>query len=390
MLWLSPSEYIFRTQLENLAAAGGEVLENITFLTYAKLMLLSDDEIRDLQPDMEIFDEYHRAGAACWGQGIARLRGMFPDAPMLGLSATNIRYLDNQRDMAEELFDGCVVSEMTISEAIVRGILNPPRYILSIYFYSEGPREIRKAVHSAKNKAASDAAAAYPEALRRTLEHADGLDVIFDRHITDRHGKYIVFTSNFETMQEYMTLAQDWFGKIDRDMHIRSVYSDDPSASKSFHDFKTDDSDHLRLLYCIDALNEGVHVEDISGVVLLRPTISPIIYKQQIGCALSASKSREPVIFDVVNNIKNLYSIDTVREEMQAAITCYHYTGENRMVVNDSLTILDEAADYKRLFDMLEGTLTVGWDLMYEKACEYYKAHGALMIPAKDVCRQDG
>lgn len=144
MLWLSPSEYIFRTQLENQAAAGGEVLENITFLTYAKLMLLSDDEIRDLQPDMEIFDEYHRAGAACRGQGIARLRGMFPDAPMLGLSATNIRYLDNQRDMAEELFDGCVASEMTLSEAIVRGILNPPRYILSIYFYQKDLEKYEK------------------------------------------------------------------------------------------------------------------------------------------------------------------------------------------------------------------------------------------------------
>ena len=135
ILWLSPSEYIFRTQLENLMATGGEVPENITFLTYAKLMLLSDDEIRDLQPDMEIYDEYHRAGAACWGQGIARLRGVFPDAPMLGLSATNIRYLDNQRDMSDEIFDGHVASTMTLGEAIVRGILNPPKYVQYIYSY---------------------------------------------------------------------------------------------------------------------------------------------------------------------------------------------------------------------------------------------------------------
>ena len=389
ILWLSPSEYIFRTQLENLTATGSEVPKNITFLTYAKLMLLSEEEIRGLQPNMEIFDEYHRAGAACWGHGIARLRKMFPDAPMLGLSATNIRYLDNQRDMAKELFDSNIASEMTLGEAIVRGILNPPRYILSIYSYQKDLEKYEKRVHSAKNKAVRDAAMSYLEALRRSLEHAEGLDVIFDRHITDRNGKYIVFTQNFEFMQEYMARAQNWFGKIDPEMHIYSVYSDDPFASKSFHDFKADSSDHLRLLYCIDALNEGVHIEDISGVILLRPTISPIIYKQQIGRALSASKSREPVIFDVVNNIENLYSIDAVREEMQAAITYYHYTGENRMVVNNSFTILDEAADYKRLFDMLEGTLTAGWDLMYESACEYYRNHGDLMIPAKYIT-EDG
>ena len=64
-------------------------------------------------------------------------------------------------------------------------------------------------------------------------------------------------------------------------------------------------------------LNEGVHIEDVSGVILLRPTVSPIIYKQQIGRALSASKTTNAVIFDIVNNIDNLYSIDEIREEMR-------------------------------------------------------------------------
>ena len=39
-------------------------------------------------------------------------------------------------------------------------------------------------------------------------------------------------------------------------------------------------------------------------------------YKQQIGRALSASKDREPIIFDIVNNIENLYSIGTIEQEM--------------------------------------------------------------------------
>ena len=69
----------------------------------------------------------------------------------------------------------------------------------------------------------------------------------------------------------------------------------------------------MRLLFCIDALNEGIHADDISGVILMRPTISPIIYKQRIGRALSAAKAKEPVIFDIVNNIENLYSIDDIQ-----------------------------------------------------------------------------
>lgn len=50
--WLSPSEYIFRTQLENLANAnGGAVPENISFYTYAKLPLLSEEDVEKIQPD---------------------------------------------------------------------------------------------------------------------------------------------------------------------------------------------------------------------------------------------------------------------------------------------------------------------------------------------------
>ena len=104
--WLSPSDYIFRTQLENLAAAADcWEPENITFFTYAKLMNMTDSEIADIKPDYIILDEFHRCGAQMWGEGVQRLLAAFPDVPILGLSATAIRYLDDQRNMAEELFD---------------------------------------------------------------------------------------------------------------------------------------------------------------------------------------------------------------------------------------------------------------------------------------------
>lgn len=40
-------------------------------------------------------------------------------------------YLDNQRDMADALFDGCIASEMTLGGAIGRGILSAPKYVMS-------------------------------------------------------------------------------------------------------------------------------------------------------------------------------------------------------------------------------------------------------------------
>ena len=127
ILWLSPSEYIFRTQFENWQEVGGPELPNLSFLTYAKLMLLSDDELAELKPDDIVIDELHRAGACKWNSAVVKLISLYPKAKLLGLTATNICYLDKQRDMASELFDDNIASRMTLGEAIVRGILNPPK-----------------------------------------------------------------------------------------------------------------------------------------------------------------------------------------------------------------------------------------------------------------------
>ena len=381
--WLSPSRYIYQTQLENLKeASGGYEPHNVKFYTYAKLMLLSDENFSEIKPDYIILDEFHRCGAEYWGMGVQKLLEMYPDTPLLGLSATAIRYLDNQRDMTDELFDGNIASEMTLGDAIVRGILDPPKYILSIFSYQKDLDEYEKRVKNARYKSMRDKAEEYLEALRRALDKAEKLDDIFDKHMENRAGKYIVFCANREHMDDMIDKADEWFHKVDKRPHIYEAYSNDPETSKAFHEFKEDNSDHLKLLYCIDMLNEGVHVDDVSGVILLRPTISPIIYKQQIGRALSAGKSQRPVIFDIVNNIENLYSIDSIKEEMKVAVRYYRSHDSEGMVVNDHFELIDKVEDCKKLFDKLEESLSASWDIMYEKAKAYYEKNGDLEIPA--------
>lgn len=381
--WLSPSDYIFQTQLENLRAAGGEVPGNITFFTYAKLMLLTDAELAGVRPDYIIQDEFHRIGAERWGEGVQRLMDRYPKAKLLGLSATNIRYLDNQRDMASELYDGNVASEMTLGEAIVRGILKAPNYILSVFAYQKDYERLQYRVQRAKSGAVRDKAAQYLEALRRALEQADGLDVIFRKYMTDKAGKYLVFCSNREHMNEMKSHVPEWFHKIDARPRVYSAYADDRASGQAIADFKADKSEHLKLLFCIDMLNEGVHVEDVNGVILFRPTVSPIIYKQQIGRALSASKNKDPIIFDIVNNIDNLYSISTIQQEMEAAISYYHFLGEGGLIVQERFQLIDEVGDARALFEQLNDTLTASWDLMYQFAEDYYRENGDLNVPKR-------
>ena len=121
--WLSPSEYIFQTQLENLRKVSGEdAPQNIRFFTYARLMNLNAEEMVEIQPDYIILDEFHRCGAQMWGQGVRDLLATWSETPVLGLSATAIRYLDNQRDMAQELFGGESLFNPPVIETICAGL----------------------------------------------------------------------------------------------------------------------------------------------------------------------------------------------------------------------------------------------------------------------------
>lgn len=308
IIWLSPSEYIFKTQRESLLRQDPDFsLQNVHFYTYAKLMCSTPEQIRQIaeqNPTYIILDEFHRIGAEFWGESTQKLLALCSRSKLLGLTATNVRYLDNNRDMAEELFNGHVASEMTLGEAIVRGILPAPKYVTTVFKYQQDLARYQSRVDNLRSPGIQDVNQKYLDALKRALEQADGLDKVFARHITNKSGKYIVFCSGKEHMDEMIAQVSEWFAAIDTKPTVYKALSDDPATDKAFAAFKADTSTHLKLLFCIDMLNEGVHVEGISGVILFRPTISPIIYKQQIGRALTAGDSATPLILDVVNNFQ--------------------------------------------------------------------------------------
>lgn len=386
ILWLAPSEYIFQTQVENMKNVcdkGKQILAGITFRTYSKLMM-NEDEINEFRPDYIILDEFHRCGAAEWGKSVQKLLEAYPSAGILGLSATNVRYLDQQRDMAEEIFDGCIASEMTLGEAIARDILPAPTYVISMYSYQEELKKLKARVNTLKNPVLQKENEKILEELRRTLELADGLDTIFDRHMT-RNGKYIVFCRNKEHMEEMIEHVQEWFGMVDANPQVYAVYYDNAKAKKLFAEFKEDDSEHLKLLFCIDMLNEGIHVEKVDGVILLRPTVSPILYYQQIGRALSTGNGKQPVIFDIVNNFDSLYAIDSLQKETEEAVSFIsHGKGELRKF-QERFQIIDEMRNCKELFAQLNRNLTASWDLYYAAAVKYYNQKGHLRIPKSHV-----
>ena len=387
VIWLSPSEYIFKTQLESLKRNDPDFpLANVHFYTYAKLMCCTQtqlDEIAAQKPAYIILDEFHRAGAECWGESTVALLKLCPDAKFLGLTATNIRYLDNNRDMTEELFDSRVASNMTLGEAVVRGILPAPKYVTTVYQYRKTLAKYQARVDNLRTPGIQDVNQKYLDELRRALEQADGLDKVFAHHITNKSGKYIVFCANKEHMDEMVSHVPEWFAGVNPNVVVYQAYSDDPNTDKVFADFKTDTGDRLKLLFCIDMLNEGVHVEGISGVILFRPTISPIIYKQQIGRALTAGDTAAPLILDVVNNFEGLTSISGLQCEMQEAVHRLYANGEGDKIVTERFEVIEQVHNCRVLFEQLQASLSSGWEHYFSEASIYYAEHGNLNVPKR-------
>ena len=397
VIWLSPSEYIFKIQLESLKRNDPDFpLENVHFYTYAKLMCCTQTQLEEIaaqKPAYLILDEFHRAGAECWGESTVTLLKLCPDAKLLGLTATNIRYLDNNRDMAEELFDGHIASDMNLGEAVVRGILPAPKYVTTVYQYQKTLAKYQARVDNLRAPGIQDVNQKYLDTLRRALEQADGLDRVFAHHITNKSGKYIVFCANKEHMDEMVSHVPEWFAGVNPDVVVYEAYSDDPNTDKAFADFKTDTSDRLKLLFCIDMLNEGVHVEGISGVILFRPTISPIIYKQQIERLDSIGMvwgNRKEIAwqhgFEVAKKYHDTYGnlmvarkyVDPDGYPLGQWILKTRQQKLNGRLKEERIAQLDEIGMVWSVFD-------AKWEKAYALAAAYYEENGNLNIPRSYV-----
>ena len=86
-----------------------------------------------LDYDLVVADEMHHLGSEVWGKKFIETYLQSDSHKIIGLTATEIRFLDNSRDMAEEIFDGIRVDGCDLPEAINKGILPTFKYVSALY-----------------------------------------------------------------------------------------------------------------------------------------------------------------------------------------------------------------------------------------------------------------
>ena len=79
------------------------------------------------------------------------------------------------------------------------------------------------------------------------------------------------------------------------------------SEQNDFVQFRDDHTPGaMHVLYAINKFNEGLHIDGLNVIIMLRLTERETVYFQQIGRVLSISGNKHPMIIDFVNNFKNM------------------------------------------------------------------------------------
>lgn len=298
-------------------------LNNATFYTYQKLARMTDEEIENINADLIVCDELHRTGAKTWGQKFEVLVETHSDSKVFGVTATPLRCADG-RDMAEEYFDGNKACDISLAEALVRKIIPVmPVYVSALYTFEEEYKNMSDKIENGRNTDEEK-----PElmkelkAAKQQLEKSNGIPEIIKKYITNYNGKYIVFCKDKKHLYEMKDVVIQWFRDAGYNGKIFDYpyYSNNNEVKRNLTNFENNEEDGLKLLFVIDKLNEGLHLDVIHGCILLRTTTSNIIYYQQIGRAIDAGCDQKRVILDLVSNFNGLKTFN-LKKELDEKIT---------------------------------------------------------------------
>ena len=348
----------------------------------------------DIDSDIVILDEIHRIGAEKWEEAIDRIISENPNRKTIGMSATPER--TDGRNMAYEKFGDDVVYEMSLTEALSgekegEVVLKTPRYVRVLSQLKPILREYEKQIDLIDDEERRKNVLKKFEKLNTIVSRSPDIQDVMLEGMKKKNGKYIVFCKDREDMLEKMAEADQIFGKVNtkinksyvlsrrgKDDTVGKTAAQNRKTLKNFEDKK--DGEELNLLFCVDMLNEGIHIPDVDGEVLFDLTSSPILYKQRIGRVLSSDKDAgETVIIDAVNNW--LEQIDTYYE-LEKAINKGNQTDRDE---NDLLRLSSDETNLLDIMREINEELKYGnKQLQFEQLIEWLEEHKGIM-PRKTI-----
>lgn len=292
--------------------------------------------------DCIIWDEAHHCGAPKWSVKVNEAKELVKNTPgkvMIGATATRIRYLDDYMDVAENFFDGNVVSVLPVTRAILKNLLPAPMIIMTAQACLEQIDKVQKKLHRIPQVPAVKSYQTSIENVRNQL-----MDEFYVGNVLKKYGvqdgeNYIVFCSDINDLKHKMKEANHWF----EDIGPVKMYSAHSAQKRAINIEQiasfSEKREEISLMFAVDIFNEGFHIDGVDGILIFRKTKSPIIYWQQLGRALSFSARKKQIkIFDFANNTSdNKVVYELYKEMLEEAKRLMVEDPENRVLYEEIL-----------------------------------------------------
>lgn len=354
---------------------GGTLPGNVRFCDCEKLAAATPEQwvrLGEQKPGCIVLDCYHELSAVCWAQSVQKLLRMCPQAKVLGLGVPNGAPVCAA---AQELFADCIVSHMTVAEAMAAGTMPvPSAYAALLWPQEEELATLRARIKNLCMPKGDTSLRVQYEELSWSLRQVENLTVLLPRLLSDTSGHYLVLFESAAYQEKLGTELEQLLRTVDPAVRFYAADHACFADSAAVETFLSDTAPGPKVLLCVNAPGVQQPLEGLAGVILVRQSSLMSTFKQMLCRALVAAGSRNVPVFDLVAQFEGLGNGRTLQRDCTEAMT---RAGSKTPGFRQERPMQQTY----RLYGKLRREMEARWEVLCQAAADAAAKEGTLELP---------
>lgn len=354
---------------------GGTLPGNVRFCDCEKLAAATPEQwvrLGEQKPGCIVLDCYHELSAVCWAQSVQKLLRMCPQAKVLGLGVPNGAPVCAA---AQELFADCIVSHMTVAEAMAAGTMPvPSAYAALLWPQEEELATLRARIKNLCMPKGDTSLRVQYEELSWSLRQVENLTVLLPRLLSDTSGHYLVLFESAAYQEKLGTELEQLLRTVDPAVRFYAADHACFADSAAVETFLSDTAPGPKVLLCVNAPGIQQPLEGLAGVILVRQSSLMSTFKQMLCRALVAAGSRSVPVFDLVAQFEGLGNGRTLQRDCTEAMT---RAGSKTPGFRQERPMQQTY----RLYGKLRREMEARWEVLCQAAADAAAKEGTLELP---------
>ena len=354
---------------------GGTLPGNVRFCDCEKLAAATPEQwvrLGEQKPGCIVLDCYHELSAVCWAQSVQKLLRMCPQAKVLGLGVPNGAPVCAA---AQELFADCIVSHMTVAEAMAAGTMPvPSAYAALLWPQEEELATLRARIKNLCMPKGDTSLRVQYEELSWSLRQVENLTILLPRLLSDTSGHYLVLFESAAYQEKLGTELEQLLRTVDPAVRFYAADHACFADSAAVETFLSDTAPGPKVLLCVNAPGVQQPLEGLAGVILVRQSSLMSTFKQMLCRALVAAGSRSVPVFDLVAQFEGLGNGRTLQRDCTEAMT---RAGSKTPGFRQERPMQQTY----RLYGKLRREMEARWEVLCQAAADAAAKEGTLELP---------